>query len=365
VGLVVVGLAVGSVAEISAQSAGYRRSVDSGYGALASRVVDASNRTGGELAALMAGAPTLPNAPVPRTARAEIQQGLDQAVTATATQAAEAAALVPPYPTGPVSTRFTQVMSERARATASLRTTIDRLLGMSPLPVAGAPSGPATTTPNGPLLSVPAAAASMAAAGAQLVQADQAFESLRNSIRARHLPIRLPPSVWVPPPAAAAPLSPARLAATASALSQSAALVPYHQLIITAMGFSPPAVTDGGPGVVGDSCTDPVSAVPGPTPTLVPPTGTLIVSATVTNCGTVGESGAVVSQTLTPVDPAGGRSTTTSTRITLSSGSSVALSMPPLPVVVGHTYQLVVAVAAPSQAEPAGSTQRFTVRVAP
>ena len=59
--------------------------------------------------------------------------------------------------------------------------------------------------------------------------------------------------------------------------------------------------TSGGPGIVGDSCSDPVSAVPGPTPAVLPPTKTVQVSMTVTNCGTVLESGVVVSQTLTPV----------------------------------------------------------------
>ena len=39
-------LVVGSVAEIHAQSSGYRSSTDSGYGALASVVVESSNQTG-------------------------------------------------------------------------------------------------------------------------------------------------------------------------------------------------------------------------------------------------------------------------------------------------------------------------------
>jgi hypothetical protein len=367
--VVVLGLVVGSVAEIQAQSSGYRTAIDSGYGALAARVVDASNQTGSELAYLMGRAPRLPNAPVPRTARNEIQQGLDQAVDETSDQATQAAALVPPFPTGQVSARFTQVMSQRARGAASLRTAIDRLLGMAPLPVAGSPSTRVPTHQDA-LISPASAASAMTAAGAVFEQADLNYRSFLTSIRAQHLPIHLPASEWVPLPTVDATLGPTQLGATATLLSQSVALYPFHQLVITAVGFSPPAVTTGGPGVVGDSCAAPQSTVPGAAPTLLPPTGTLSVSITLTNCGTVVESGVAVTQTLTLADPAGtappppaDRGRTTTTRVTVTSGSSVALSLPPLPVASGHLYDLTVAVPAPAPANPAGATQKFLVQI--
>ena len=76
---------VGSLAEINAQSAGYRASINTGYSALASRVVIESNQTGRQLATLVNEAPNLANIPLPnavgQTARSEIQQGLDRAVT--------------------------------------------------------------------------------------------------------------------------------------------------------------------------------------------------------------------------------------------------------------------------------------------
>ena len=125
---------VGSLAEVHAQSAGYRISTDSGYGQLAWEVAQASNLTGSQLAGLMSTAAGLPNQPVPKTARTEIQQGLDDAVNSTAQQAARADALVPPYPTGSVSDQFSQVMADRAKATADLRTTVDQSLGMAPSP---------------------------------------------------------------------------------------------------------------------------------------------------------------------------------------------------------------------------------------
>jgi hypothetical protein len=91
---------------------------------------------------------------------------------------------------------------------------------------------------------------------------------------------------------------------------------------------------------------------------------------TVTNCGTVVETGVTVSQTLTPVaaagaqpPPPGARGRTTQTKVTLRSGSSVALSMPPLTVAGGHLYELSLAVAIPPQANPAGSTQKFLIQI--
>jgi len=376
---VTAGLAIGSLIEIPAQSGSYRTSIDTGYGAMASRVADASTLTGAELATLMDKAAQLPNKPIPLTARNEIQVGLDQAVSATSQQASEAAGLVPPYPTGSVSSRFTQVMSDRSKATSDLRTSIDRLLGMEPLPAAGAPTT-STQTGTAPLISIPRASAAMAAAGLLFEHADASYQTLIASIGRRHIPMHLPPSVWVTTPTADSPLGPVRLAASASALDNSPALVPFHQLVITSVGIVPPAVppappgvaASGGPGIVGDSCSAPQSSVPGPTPVVLPPTRTISVAITVTNCGTVVESGVAVTQTVTPsipvgssAPPAGRRGGSTQTKVTLRSGSSIALSLPPLPVAGGHLYELAVSVAVPPQANPAGASQRFLIQISP
>jgi hypothetical protein len=372
------GLVVGSLVEIRTQSSSYRTSINTGYGALASRVVDASDQTGVQLATLMATASQLPDDPIPRTARNVLQQGLDQAVNSAGEQAAQAAGLVPPSPTGSVSRQFTRVMSERSAATSALRTTVDRLLGMEPLPVAGAPV-PTSVPVSAPLISIPRATSEMTAAGALFQRADDNYRALLSYVHARHLAIYLPRSVWVPMPVANAPLGPTRLGASAPSLSASPALVPLHQLVITALGLTPPAVpsatspptTSGGPGIVGDSCTDPQSAVPGPAPTVLPPAPRVIVTLTVTNCGNVSESGVAVSQTLTLADPpgtkpppTGRRGRTTTTRVALRSGSSIALALPPLPVAGGHLYDLTVSVAVPPQANPAGATQKFVIQIA-
>ena len=366
---------LGSLIEIHAQSSGYRTATDTGYGALASRVVEASNQTGAELAGLMDKAPQLPNqlldgTAVPQTARAEIQQGLDRAMRSTAQQAYQADHSVPPTPTGDVSPRFTQVMADRASAVSGLRETIDQLLGMSPLPIAGAPS---TSVPpsSAPLISIGQAASAMAAEGLLLQQADDSYQALLADIRLHRVPVHLPRSVWVPAPVETAALGSTRLGASASELSASAALAPFHRLVITAVGLTPPAVAAGDVGIVGDSCGDPHSLVPGPTPTVLPPTTSVAAAVTVTNCGTVTESGVSVTATLVPADPpgtappsagsTGGRSRAT---VTVRSGGSVALSMSPLAVAAGHRFSLTIAVATPpGQADTTGSTQEFLLQI--
>jgi hypothetical protein len=363
-------LVVGSIAEIHAQSGGYRSSVDAGYGALAVRVVDASNQTGTQLAALMDSAPGLTNQALPRTARAVLEQGLDAAVAATAQLADQAAHLVPPDPTGQVSDQFTAVMAARATGTADLRSTVDQLLGMTPLPIAGAP---ATSIPPAPavLISIGQATTSMGNAGLIFQRSDVDFADLTAQIRRMRLPIHLPRSVWVPVPVASAPLGSSQLASAAAALGNSAALAPDHRLAITAVGLSPPAVSAGGPGLLAGDCANVGSNGPGPAPTVLPPTSTVTAEATVTNCGTVPETGVVVTQTLALADPAGtapprpgARGSASRVKVALRSGSSMALRLPSLSVATGHLYTLAVQVAVPaSQQDTAGSTQQFLLQI--
>lgn len=368
VGLVLV---VGSLAEINAQSKGYRSSTDSGYGALAATVVSASNQTGAQLASLMDSAPSLTNQALPRTARAVLEQGLDAAVDASAQESVQAARLVPPYPTGGVSDQFTHVMVERALGTSHLRTAIDRLLGMTPLPVAGAPTA-SPAIGSAPLISIGEATTAMGSAGLVFQQADVDYRTLVAQIRGQRLPIRLPRSVWVPAPIATAPLGSPRLAAGAAALGNASQLQPFHRLAITAVGLVPPAVSTGGPGLFGANCVSVVSAAPGTTPTVLPPTTTVTAEVTVTNCGTVPESGVVVTQALALADPAGtflpppsARASVSRITIALASGSSQALTLRPLAVAGGHQYTLTVAVAVPaSQQDRAGDTQAFLLRIA-
>jgi hypothetical protein len=368
---VTVVLVAGSLLAIHTQSQAYRDATTRGYAALADQVGQDSDRTGAALSALMASAPTLPNQNLPYTARGEIQQGLDSAVLDTSDQAAQAATIASPPAVGNLSAQFTAIMALRASTTARLRSTVDRLLGMQPLPIAGAPT---TSTPSTPatLISVDQASAEMSAEGLAFEQSDSAFRALQATAVTLRAPFHLRPSIWVPAPVATAPLGSAALGATPTALAASAALVPFHRLVVTAVGLDPPAVPSGGGGLVSTSCVSPQSTAPGPTPAIVPPTSTLAADVTVTNCGTVPESGVVVTLTVTPADPpgtaslpvggAGGASRAT---VTIASGASAAPVLAPLPVASSHRYSVSVSVSLPpGQADPAGSVQDFLIQVA-
>jgi hypothetical protein len=368
---------IGSISKISSQSSAYRTSTDSGYGALATRVVDDSSRTGSQLATLMARAPSLPNRQVPYVAmaRTQVQQGLDQAVLSSEQEAEAARDLGPPDPLGEVSARLVQVMDDRATAVSDLRTAVDQRLGMTPTPISGSP--PSTSTAGTvPLVSIDQAARAMSTAGALMQHADAEYASLLASIRHERLAIHLPTSAWVPstgPTASSAPLSATALGGAASTLSASAALAPFHQLLISALGLTPPAVSTGGTGIVGDSCGAPfsVAPTPGSSPTVVPPTSQLAVAATVTNCGTVTETGVAVTETLTPADPPGTASAPPGARgaklvskVSVRSGASAAVAFSSTTVAIGHRYLLAVTVAIPpGQADPTGSTQQLLVQV--
>jgi hypothetical protein len=373
----VLGLLIGSLADVGARSASYRASTDQGYGALATNIVEASNRTGTALAKLMAEAPSETNAALPFTARAQVQQGLDEAVSATAAQSAQAQAIATPAPADTVAVQFATVMSERATATERLRSTIDQLLGMSPLPVAGSPSS-SVVEPSGPLLSPAEASVAMGAAGAAFQQADARYRALRADIRQQRDRIRLPASAWVTAPTSAAPLGAVQLDATAPALDSSVALAPFHHLVVTAVGLEPPAVppTPTSPGaasgVIGVSCGNAQSTPPSAAPTLLPPTSRLTVKATVTNCGTVAESGIAVTTTVALLDlpgtaapPPRARGGVKKTKVTLRSGAASALAFGPFSVAGGHRYVVTVSIAIPveQQLQPQGAVQQFLVQI--
>ena len=154
---------------------------------------------------------------------------------------------------------------------------------------------------------------------------------------------------------------------------------PFHQLVITSVGLLPPAVppatpavvASGGPGIVGDSCGAPQSAVPGPTPVVLPPTrtsrwrhhGDQLRHGGRDRGGGDPDGHPVRTRRAPPPPRPARRGGTTQTKVTLRSGSSVALSLPPLPVAGGHLYELAVTVAVPPQANPAGASQTFLIQI--
>jgi hypothetical protein len=367
---ITIALVAGSLLAIHTQSQGYRDATSSGYAVLADRVGVASTDTGARLSSLIASAPTLTDGSFPRTARGVLEEGLDSAVADTASQATQAATIASPPPVADLADRFSQVMDLRALATRQLRATIDKLLGMQPLPVAGAPTSGGESAPA-TLISADQAASEMSAEGQDLEDADADFRALVGSAAAQHHPFHLHASVWVPAPVDAAPLGPVALGSTAAALASSPALAPFHHLVVTAVGLEPPAVPSGGVGSAGTSCADPQSTVPGSTPTEVPPTSTLTALVSVTNCGNVGESDVTVSVTAalsdppgTALPPVGQRGGRVQAVVAIAAGSSSAPDLAPLAVASGHRYTVTASVSLPpGQVDPTGATQVFLVQV--
>lgn len=387
--VIVAVVVVGSIAEISAQSAPERQAIDRSYVTLAIKVVDASNQTGVALAKLLASAPTLPNRSLPFTARSQIQQGLDGAVAASDGESSGAASLAPPEPSGGLAPRVAAVFALRAAAVNAIRSAIDGVLGMAPLPIAGAPASSAsasTSAPSAPStapsLSTAQASGRLASAGSVLQRADRSYAALASDLKRGKVAgagsITMPASVWVT--GSTSPLSPSQLGALPAALAASAALVPFHHLVVTAVGLSPAALPSttpndpAGSGLIGVSCGSPASTVPGATPTVLPPTGTVSALVTVTNCGTVTETGITVSETLALADPpgtsappSGARGASAHQVVSLLSGSSRALVMPALTVAGGHEYTLTVSLvlsgSQAAQQSPVGTTQEFLLRV--
>jgi hypothetical protein len=308
---------------------------------------------------------------LPFTARDQFEQGLDDAVSSAAAQSEQAKAIATPPPSGAVGSQLAAVMSDRSAATVQLRSTIDGLLGMTPLPVAGSPSS-AEVVPAGPLISANAASVALGAAGTAFEDADARYRAVLSAIRRQHYRIRLPASAWVSTPQSAAPLGTVQLAAIAPVLAASVALSPFHHLVVSAVGLEPPAVPGPGPGVIGVSCGNAISTPPGASPSVVPPTPTLTVKATVTNCGTVAETGIAVTTSValddpvgTALPPVGARGGTRIMPVTLRSGGATALTFGPFSVANGHQYLVTVSIAIPvgQQGQPQGSTQQILVQI--
>ena len=278
-------------------------------------------------------------------------------------------------------------MAARASTTTALRATIDNLLGMAPLPVAGSPSDTSTTVAADGVarITLEQATTQSLAEGAAFEQADRSYAALAAQLRsgrATGTPIRLPRSVWAAP---GTPLTSPDLGATPALLSGpggSTALVPYHLLVITAVGLVPaaiPSTTPGdqaGSGIIGTTCSTPTSATTGTTPTVLPPTGTVAAQITVTNCGTVTETDIPVTETLalsdppgTPAPPSGASGGTYRTDVTIAAGGSAALDLGPLEVAGGHNYTLTIQLTTPAppagQGDLAGTSQEFLLLVTP
>lgn len=334
-----------------------------GFAALVAPVVVESNATGSALAATVGRAVAGASSP-DRTA---LELALDQAVRQSAAEAASVGSFSRPQPPGDGAILMVAAFDERAAAVRRLRDTIDGLLGMAPLPVPG--SGVAHPTDVGvpPTLSAATASGQLSSEGAALAAADRTYARAVRALRRTSIAVALPSSRWVSDTkGAASPLGPGGLGAAASALVASPALVPVTEVIISAMGLTPPALAVGGPGVVGDGCSSPTSTVVSTPSTVLPPTSTVAATVTVTDCGSTVVPRVVVTATLSGQDAHPASRQLASAPFALEPGTSTTVTLPTLPVAPGGHYTLSVAIPMPSaQSNPAGTTQAFSIDVSP
>jgi len=357
-----VALLVGGFVEVGVRSGPAGRMLARGFAALAAPVVAESNATGSALATTVRRAVAGASSPD----RTTLELALDQAVRQSAAEAASVGSFSRPQPPGDGAALMVAAFGERATAVQRLRATIDGLLGMAPIPVPGS-----ITSPTGvripTTLSTAVASGQLSSEGALLAAADGAYARAVRALRRTSIAVALPSSRWVSARSGAtSPLGAAALGAAAPALVDSPVLAPVTEVIISASGLTPPALADGGPGVVGDGCSSPTSAVASTSPTVLPPTSTVSATVTVTDCGATADPHVVVTATLSDQGAHPASHQRSSAPFALEPGSSTSVTLPALPVVAGGHYTFSVAIPMPpGQRTPAGTTQAFSVDVSP
>ena len=268
-------------------------------------------------------------------------------VQQTSQQESRATLLAQPAPSGQVAGQFDTIFPDRARAMTELRGAIDGLLGMHPLPPAGASTGAATVaTPT--LLSSSQASNRITAAGVLLARSDRNYAGVRRTLARSAGHAALPPSRWI---TNGQVWQAGALATQVDQVVASPSLQATHQLVLTAIRLSPPALPS-------------ASGAPAPTASTLSPTTTVTVSVVLSNQGSVDEPRATVHITLT-AQPAGGA--TERTRVVpVAASGSVALPAASFSVKPGQSYQLAVSIAVPpAQTSRAGTTVTQVLQIAP
>lgn len=214
------------VIQAAHRSAPYRRSVDQSFAAAASSIMVSSNATGTELAQVMADPGALG-----RVLLETRLQHLDQVAGADSRWAESLA--VPP-PDANAASRVIDTLRLRASATASIRATVEGLLGLTPSnPVGTAGPEPVAANP----VAVPGARALLRYAGEQLVLADRIYRGLPTLFSLVSAGSTLPLSQWTSP--ATGRLMPATLKADALSLASDQRLRATVSLRIAAVMTNP------------------------------------------------------------------------------------------------------------------------------
>jgi hypothetical protein len=319
--VVIVALLVGGLSKVNSQSGPYRASINHSLAVSGTVLADASNASAVEVGHLLTTMQT--------DSRQVLQAGLDAAVVQTAQQADEAAQLAPS--SSGVGGQFSAVFADRALALRDIRSAIDGLIGMTPLPVAGAPDATsASITSSAPLLSATTVTDQIAGAGQLLIRSDQQYRQVRRALGRSAGHPRLGASVWVTDPGQWQIDS---VASQVDLVSSSSTLAPSHYLVLRSVRLVPAALPSPAGTAAGTSALS--------------PTKTVQVVVVVSNLGSVNESHVVVQFTLA-LQTATGRIKTQSRSAPLASGDSVTLDPVQFAVKPGSTYLLSVAITSPT-----------------
>jgi hypothetical protein len=299
-------------------------------------LVDRSNATGASLRRLMGA--------MPDQNRQTLQVELDDIAAQAGDQAARAAFLATG---GGVQGRFATVFADRAQSADQVRSAIDGLLDLRPLPVAGAPAAPATGAAM-PTLSSSQATDRIAAAGRLLAQADRSYQVLRRSLADMAGHARLPASRWISTPST---WQIGALATQVDLVATSTTLAATPQLGLSVVQITPPAVPS-------------PTGVVTPGVSVLSPTKTVVLNVVLTNDGSVDEPHASVTFTLARL-PTGATATTRRAASVLAT-RSVTLAPVTFAVKPGSNYQLTVAITVPAgQTVTAGTTFVEGLQISP
>jgi hypothetical protein len=339
VALVLIALVVGGLTQVGRQSHSYDVGTNRALAAQGETAANESNASAGTLRHLLSD--------MPRLSRPALQSQLDELVQQTTAQSAQAALAADPAPSASLAGRFAMVFAQRAQAVGQVRAAIDGLLGMHPLPVAGAAGGNQASTATPTLLSATQATNRMAAAGTLLASADQTYRAVRRALAHGTGEAALPASVWVPN---AQTWELGAVAERVDLLTASTSLAATHHLVLQAVRLSPPAL--------------PTAAGTASGTSVLSPTSTVAVSVVVSNMGSVDEPHVTVQFALAVV---GSTALVTRTRhASVASGASVAFTTVVFTVKPGRSYQLAVAVnVPPGQASTTGTGEAQVLQIAP
>jgi hypothetical protein len=280
--------------------------------------------------------------------RATLQAALDSVVLQTSQQAARANALGVPHTPGDPGKELTVALTDRADAVNQVRSAIDGLLGMHPLPVAGTSLDGATGAQSPTLLSATEATDRIAGAGELLARSDSAYDAARRALAGAAGHARIPASVWI---INAQEWQLGSVATQVDLAASSTSLAATHLLVLRTVRLNPGALPS-------------PSGKPSPGLSVLSPTKQVEVSVVLSNLGSVDEPHASVQFALT-LQPSG--LTTTVTRsAAIASAGSATLEPAYFRVKPGDSYRLTVSIVLPpAQTSVTGSSLTEVLQIAP